>query len=320
MPPAVKALPAIVRKQLARACEGDWSRVTVDDRGAATVHNTPQAAQKAYRRIELPPVLPKARRAPRKAAQKVIPPTPRSEGKVVRHERHQDYAVPTLPDISTYEEKPPKAEPEPPKESWLIRLPGDPDGEGYNPDPEEVMRSAHALRNQVARGIGYQLPLIFYREVLATTGIDLEEAESIVRNCTRVEVRPESAAKKYPVLRFVRGDVDVIVGFRIPREPCVIRVNQNALLVHDTYRVERHGGGGAKKSSGLPHHPDKIRENLVKMGCEIAAFPLDGKAVDVKYKGQNLGKLQSKAYPSKTAGQNAWQGFVRKWDAINRKS
>ncbi len=41
-PAYVKALPPTFRRQIAKQCDGDWRRVTLDDDGGVTVHNSPQ--------------------------------------------------------------------------------------------------------------------------------------------------------------------------------------------------------------------------------------------------------------------------------------
>jgi hypothetical protein len=58
-------------------------------------------------------------------------------------------------------------------------------------------------------------------DVLATTGFVTEDVDAALRNPSRVEIRPESweKTKRYPVLAFYRGDVQVILGMRTPTKP-----------------------------------------------------------------------------------------------------
>lgn len=325
MPAAVAALPKVAQDVIKRQCGGDWSRVTVEG-GVAIVHNHPSTAVRpavrSYRSLDLPGTARKARKPPK------APVAPEPESQPVTPAVTERVPAPRLEPVRQEPEgwTPIERVPEVPSR-LLIR----PDGtvtrtqQPYSPPrlaPDEAVRITYVLQRRYANGLGHECPIEVYGDVegLTGSGIDLENAVSVARNARRCEVRPESRHKGYPILKFSVGDVDVIVGFGNPAVPCILRVDQNAMLQHDTHRVYSHGGGGAKKQRGkhgTPSKPDKIREGLVSLGCTVPEFEGE-KPVEVSYKSQSLGKLSPKPV-SPDDGVRMWDRFYRQWDAINRR-
>jgi hypothetical protein len=136
----------------------------------------------------------------------------------------------------------------------------------------------------------------------------------------RVEIRPESwdKEKRYPILGFHKGDCMVVVGMRQPSTPRVIAAYWTSLLVGRPARVNRHGGGGAKKKVGLPSTPTATISRLTGMGAEIEGDPVLSKTVKVTYKGQDLGKISCGAV-TKSVVESDYQRCLRKMQAIDRR-
>ena len=158
-------------------------------------------------------------------------------------------------------------------------------------------------------------------DVLATAGFVQEDVDSALRRPERVEIRPESwdREKRYPILGFYKGDVSVILGMRTPAKPRVIAAYWQALLEADTHRVNKVGGGGAKKPVGLPARPTAAIERLRSAGCEIPDPGPEEKPVPVTYKGQDLGKITTSRKTSKATVQSDYQRTLRKMQAIDRR-
>ncbi len=139
------------------------------------------------------------------------------------------------------------------------------------------------MRNGVPPAIRYS----YSPDVLALYGVDLNLLEGALRHPERVEIRPESfnRDKRYPVLAFHRGDVQVILGLRQPVSPKVIAAYATSRLEHDTHRVGHTGSGGSKRSvSGLPSNPRQVATQLDARRAQAELYPLPEGATEVASK------------------------------------
>jgi hypothetical protein len=164
-------------------------------------------------------------------------------------------------------------------------------------------------------GLGYTVK----EDVLALYGIDLDLLDGAVRHPERVEIRPEShnKDKRYCILAFYRGDLEIIMGMRNPATPAVIAAYASSRLEHDTHRVGHTGGGGAKTGpSGLPKTSKQVATRLRAMGAEVEV-DMRQKTTMVVYKEQELGQIATDG-DRKTA-ENDYQRIQRKMAAIDRR-
>ena len=184
----------------------------------------------------------------------------------------------------------------------------------------EVEASVHDLWDMCKRGLPPAISFGYLPEVLEMYGVDFDMVESIIRSPQRVEIRPEYKTKRYPVLAFHRGDVMVVLGMRIPTKPWIIAIYVSPLLEHDTHRVGGTGGGGSRRSQGLPATLRASIRTLTMLGAEI---PEDwetatDRAMPVMYKGADLGKIQV-GHVEKRQVQSDYQRVLRKMHAIDRR-
>ncbi len=155
------------------------------------------------------------------------------------------------------------------------------------PDPEVIRNfdwdqvnlddTAAKLCQLMRNGVPPAIRYTYSPDVLALYGVDLNLLEGALRQPERVEIRPESfnRDKRYPVLAFHRGDVQVILGLRQPVSPKVIAAYATSRLEHDTHRVGHTGGGGSKRSvSGLPSNPRQVVSRLGAGGAQVELSPL----------------------------------------------
>jgi transcriptional regulator with XRE-family HTH domain len=180
--------------------------------------------------------------------------------------------------------------------------------------------TAYQLLVKCMNGLPEEFGYDYKDDVLATAGFQQEDVDAALRNPQRVEIRPESwdREKRYPILGFHRGDVSVILGLLTPAKPRVIAAYWTSLLSTDTHRVNHIGGGGSKKSAGLPSNPGQVMARLRAAGCEIPE-PVGEKPVDVTYKGQGLGKIMTARTTTKITAQADYQRTLRKMQAIDRR-
>ena len=166
---------------------------------------------------------------------------------------------------------------------------------------------------------GYDGAFGYHPDVESLQGLNKDEISTAVRQPERVEVRPESKAKGYPVIKFSRGDVNVVMGYRDRKSPAVIRAEWGWLLGHSQYQIDRHGGGGSKGSSGnsLPNTFAQLAGRLKIAGAEVTPNA-DGKTAVVSYKGQELGLVTKEKCPRATTHSD-WNRMTRKIAAIDRR-
>lgn len=185
-------------------------------------------------------------------------------------------------------------------------------------DSELTAHSA-SLLDLCSRGLPEHLEYSFKPDVLALYGIDFDLLDAVLRHPERVELRPESfnKDKRYTVLAFYRGDLEVILGMKHVARPAVIAAYASSRLEHDTHRVGHTGGGGSRKTSGLPSSPKQMATRLRAIGCEVEIDERQ-KTAPVTYKGQELGRVTCQGL--KETVQSDYQRIVRKVAAIDQRA
>lgn len=174
------------------------------------------------------------------------------------------------------------------------------------------------LRDCLRHGLPPRVPFQYHAEVLAMYGVAFEAVDAAIRHPHRVEIRPESRAKKYPILAFHRGDVTAIVGFRTPQHPMCIAVYVYSMLQHDTHHAVSAGGGGARKQTGLPNNVRSMISRLRAEGADVRIADPAAKVASVIFQGQDLGKITIGNAPRDTV-QSDWQRTVRRMQAVKNR-
>lgn len=204
-----------------------------------------------------------------------------------------------------------------PREQGVVVVPAL-EGEVTNDD-----LAAHTVKLQeiCAKGLPARFQYSFLPDVLAIYGIDHDLLDSCLRSPERVEIRPESfdKEKRYGVLGFYRGDLEVILGMRSPASPKVIAAYAHSRLEHDEHRVGHAGtgGGGSKGSKGLPKTSKQVAQRLRAHGAEVEINITDDH-VPVMYQGQSLGKIACNG--DRATAEQDFQRTLRKMEAIDRRA
>lgn len=195
-----------------------------------------------------------------------------------------------------------------------------PTGKPFDWEQVDLKQSTSRFAQQWARGLPAGVGFSYLPDVLALWGLDTELTEAVLRNPESVEVRPESfhTNKRYPVLGFKRGDVQVILGMRDPVHPCIIAVYVASRLEADEHRVNHHGGGaGGKSETGLPKTAGQLRSRLEAAGCDLR-IDLDKQTAEVTYKGRSLGKVNVDRHLPRAAVETEWQRTQRRIAGVDR--
>lgn len=199
---------------------------------------------------------------------------------------------------------------------WII-LPGIDDG-NEDWDGADYEGGAVKVQRAVAKGLPAAAPLLFHDDVTALHGIDLDEVEAAVRHPQRVEIAPETGVKKYPILKFWRGDVLTVVGFRQPYLPKIIAAYIGGLGLHNQGNQNVSGGGGARKTAGLPKNPKALIKRLTEAGANCTE-EAGGKTHKVIFRGQDLGQINTGPAATSKDIENAWQRMRRRMEAIRMR-
>jgi hypothetical protein len=371
-------MPAAVRRVLKMQCDGDWSRVTVDDDGSFLVHNNALQAQRflgqggssngrtpgfSPANAGSTPAPPAVLRTPPARAQAA--PAPASPGQVPE-------PYPDEPEPPRTRWQPPPAEPlltetkpkrrkqpAPAKKAVdpqlaalatmigseaapkiipgvsVVELPKDErtdgsgrlfdQGIGEAPDwaTVNVDLAAYRLQERCRRGLPESIAFTVHPEVMALYGVDWELTKSAVRNPERVEVRPETRQKKYPILAFYRGDIEVILGMRLPKSPAIIAIYVGSRLEADTHHVGsgKSGGGGARKTQGLPKNPRQVVNQLRSAGAVIQdeGSWFGEKQTGVTFRGQDLGKINVDPNTARSVCETDYQRVLRRINGIKER-
>lgn len=188
----------------------------------------------------------------------------------------------------------------------------------------ELDATANDMRMACDRGLPAAVPYMIRDDVLALEGFDESAVERALREPDRVEIRPETAEKKYPVLGFRRGDVVVILGMRTPRNPAIIAAYWTSLLSGYDPKAhrDRTGGGGSKAASGLPTTPKAVIKRLKMMGAAVDLDPssVSAATAEVRYDGQSLGKISIGEHVDRATVESDYQRMQRKIHAIDLRA
>jgi hypothetical protein len=313
------------RRALMTQCDNQLERVVVDGPGEWTVYNSTDLAAKVIARRDRKHVQPAPNRVvlssePLTAA----PPSPPAAPKQPRRIKEAP-APPVTPPVLlrpvpvarfTQPTHPTRSDRGP--VSTRHGVPGD--DFDWRAVPLEPM--ATQLADHYRPGLPYPLSYSYHDDVLALQGVDIESADAAVRAPQRVEIRPETSSKGYPVLMFVRGDVQVVMGFRNPLRPVVIAAYWTALLVHDVdrpgYSSGMAGGGRREKGHTSPGTVPKLVQSLKARGCELEWDLLTTKPVEVTYLGEKLGKIPVDKQARRDV-QFTWSRILNKILAIDRR-
>ena len=322
------------QRAAARYAEGDLARIELDE----------DAEAGAYVIIVLPEprITPKAApkvRAPRRKAVKAaaVPvETPEPDPEPPTPTGREGFTVIELPPVLPPRQRKNRRKKEAPAPQVLAPpvVPGSSPREILAAYPDirteadwqavDLPSTAYALSQAVGAGLPEELSLGFHADVLALAGVDLDAAESCVRVPERVEIAEETAKKGYPVLRFHRGDVCSVIGFRQPRKPLAIAVYFGGSAFreyqnHGRANAGTGGGGGSRKESGIPRTGPTLMRRLRDMGATVTIDPGE-KTATVVHKGQALGQVVIASTARRPDIEQAWQRTQRKIAAINQRA
>jgi hypothetical protein len=317
----LRGLPSTARAALELQCEGDWRRVVVSADGSLVTYNSVEhrdrmlhlqrRAAPAARPVLRSPRPPRKRLAP--APRKEVPRKPIS---VPLEDVQRALGHGRKSDATTTVVRAPQQPYEDPK-VWVEPAAG---AAAFDWAGVDLQSSAYIFSERFRAGLPAGVGFFYLPDVLALYGLDTELCEATLRHPERVWVRPESfhRTKRYPVLGFARGDVQVILGMRDPYRPCVIAVYVTAKLEADGHHVRHTGGGGSKGATGLPKTTKALRQRLLAEGAELLPDP-DHKRATVRYRGEDLGQVSiADATPRQTV-ETDWQRCLRRMHAIDRK-
>lgn len=322
---ALRKHPKSIKMSLEMSSGGDWDRVTFDGHGFV-VHNNPQLAKERAATPAPRPSKPLDEPKPVAVTPRPGPPTHRALRTRVEPEA-----------LALIAGRPVEIPTPPPATVTVVSAPAAarPPEELKSPQPaEEVVRSfdwasvdlepiSVRFHTRFRQGIPEAIQFTYHPDVLALYGMDFDRCDDAVRHPERVEIRSETfdKEKRYPILGFYRGDVLVIIGFRDPPNPKIIAAYNIGLLLHDTHRVNHVGGGGAKKTAGLPTTPKAAIKYLRILNCQVADLELGStaKAVEVTYQKESLGKITVGDRVSKAQVETDYQRCLRRKHAIDRR-
>lgn len=354
IPPEVAALPAFLRKDLKERCRGDWRRVVVHADGSVVVHNAPVQVAKAVA-AGLAKAKPRKRAAkksppPREVAVRpevvASPETPPPPAPAPVRDFKVTYLKPALPpqrrtvarrrtpEPVVPQTPAPASRPEPsarPLSGTVVRHQGaqrQPTPWDHLPDfmdeadweASDVGRISFGLAALAAKGVPEWFHPRFHPDVLALDGLDIPAARACIQRPERCEVAPETKKKGYPVLRFYKGSVCVVLGFRQAKLPVCIAAYFTGEALKRYQGASGAGGGtgggGARKEGGLPTTGPRLLRAIRDLGASVAL--VEGKELaQVTYKGQDLGKVEIGEHVNKAAIETHWQRTQRRVNAIN---
>lgn len=286
----------------------------------------PTVDRSSMRRTELPPVLPKkttARRVPpRPPAQREVqevhlPPTSPAPTKPAAPVTPVVSSTPppeiVLPPV-TYGQEDSVVKHDSSGRKWIL-LPGVEGGRDWENNLE---RGTMAVWRATMEGVPPKAHLYFHDDVTALHGIDLELVEAACRQPHRVEVAPETAEKKYPVMKYYRGDVLAVVGFRDLQMPKIIAAYTAGLNLADNRTGGTRGGGGARKATGLPRNTKQLVDRLKQIGA-VLTEDSTGKTHAVKFWDEELGQVQTGPGTDRQSVESSFQRMARKIEAVRQR-
>jgi len=184
----------------------------------------------------------------------------------------------------------------------------------------EIPDSASEIEAFLAAGIPESVPVVLHQNVLDLYGVDLEFAISTIRNPQAVSIDSTMRRRDYPVLRFRRGDLYVVVGFKARQRPAILGVYVNALLEPDAHQAPTgSGGGGSKqKTLGKPRTIVALVKRLRMLNITLGE-PNDAGTAEATYHDQSLGRVQVLGVASRLEVESSWDRMQRKVHAIERR-
>lgn len=114
-------------------------------------------------------------------------------------------------------------------------------------------------------------PLVFHdraRDFLDTYGIDDAMIEGVVRHPRQIADDPHGVEVGYPVKRFRRGDIEVVVGYQDPRAPAVLFVHLH--LPMDGSSGAYGGGNGPQAARTAPKTVQELHQRVEAAGYTLA--------------------------------------------------
>lgn len=133
--------------------------------------------------------------------------------------------------------------------------------------------------------------------------LDRQFVEDVVRSPQATEVDPRTQKVGYQVLRLRRGDIEVVVGYREPREPMVLFVR----LLSGDNESPRHSVGGTKGSSIPPTLPE-LRRRITMYGYTITHDARHSKVLSTE--GHLIAVLPKTPSDHRSLA-NSWRAFMR---------
>ncbi len=172
---------------------------------------------------------------------------------------------------------------------------------------------AHALQRRWSDGLPTAYDVM--PDVSALTWYDPAVVDGALRSPQRVTVRPETERKGYPVLAFVRGDVQVILGAQ-KRPPAVLAVYVSSLLQHDTHRPFHSGGvaGATTRHTNAPRTPSALLRRLIAEGATCVPSA-DDRSVTVTYRGAEIGNVPTRCEDRQLVA-TTWKKLQRRMAAV----
>jgi hypothetical protein len=327
-----REIPLVIRRTLVVQCDGEWERVTTDGAGGFIVHNNAMKAA-AYVAGTTPvfqeplataPPLSKQdpwyppRVSTRKLREPVVKPKKVASNAEVRALAHvlsgesNRRIQPGVNVVSADRVFRPN--------EWLTSFETDAP-EWTTLSDEALDLTSYELFLTCQNGLPAETAFVYHPDVLALHGFGdaEEEIRATLRQPSRVEIRPETAKKRYPVLGFWRGDVNVILGLQRPSQPAVIAAYYDSLLAHDTHRVNSHGGGGSRGEDGIPKTPQAVARRLRQLGAEVDTANPRATSTKVIFRGQDLGAISLGSSVNRATCQQDWQRMQRKIHAITQR-
>jgi len=189
-------------------------------------------------------------------------------------------------------------------------------GEGESPPliPDE----GYAIAEMMSNGMPKSVPIIIHPNVQDLWGFDQKLAVDAVRHPFAVELDTTFKQRNFPVLRFRRGDLYVVVGFKDRQNPAMLGVYVDPALEHDTHRVHHTGSGGARRLGGKPTNYGQLVLRISRLGVEIGEPDPKGIA-ELMYRGQSLGKIKVEGIAKRDDVTADWDRVQRRVQAIERR-
>jgi len=142
---------------------------------------------------------------------------------------------------------------------------------------------------------------------LATWGIKQSDAESIILHDRKPVLDPHSTEAGHPIIRFKRGDVTVVVGFRDPKNPKVLSV---FVTKPKEPQFKQRTATSSGQGSSLPTSVRELKIRMINFGYRLKMG--HGGHLSVIHKESGLRICQISSTPSdKRTIANEWRRFLK---------